>query len=411
MSRRLVLTLLTLSVSGPTNAENWPGWRGPTGMGISGESNLPVEWSKANNIRWKVELQGAGVSAPVVWGERVFLTASDGRLNDRLHVFCYHRQDGKLLWHSRFFGTAPTDLFAPGGMAVPTPVTDGKHLFTLFGTGDLMCLDFAGKPVWIRSLAQEYGPFRNRWGMGTSPILVGDNLIVQVDHWSQSYLLCVDAKTGANRWKTDRDASVNWSSPLTVKFKDHDELIVLGTYRAMGYDLETGSERWHVRGMGMQCIPSPIVEGNVLVAASGENTMAIKLDGKSGNLTDSNMLWINKKAAAYLPSPVLYKGLVYIAGDRGINTCLDAAKGTVVWKKRLGDQYYASPVAGDGKVYFPSKEGIVFVVKAGPQYEVLAKNDMGEGIVASLAISDGQIFLRGEKHLFCIGTPKASQKR
>ena len=411
MSRRLVLTLLTLSVSGPTNAENWPGWRGPTGMGISGESNLPVEWSETNNIRWKVELQGAGVSAPVVWGERVFLTASDGRLNDRLHVFCYHRQDGKLLWHSRFFGTAPTDLFAPGGMAVPTPVTDGKHLFTLFGTGDLMCLDFAGKPVWIRSLAQEYGPFRNRWGMGTSPILVGDNLIVQVDHWSQSYLLCVDAKTGANRWKTDRDASVNWSSPLTVKFKDHDELIVLGTYRAMGYDLETGSERWHVRGMGMQCIPSPIVEGNVLVAASGENTMAIKLDGKSGNLTDSNMLWINKKAAAYLPSPVLYKGLVYIAGDRGINTCLDAAKGTVVWKKRLGDQYYASPVAGDGKVYFPSKEGIVFVVKAGPQYEVLAKNDMGEGIVASLAISDGQIFLRGEKHLFCIGTPKASQKR
>ena len=411
MSRRLVLTLLTLSVSGPTNAENWPGWRGPTGMGISGESNLPVEWSKANNIRWKVELQGAGVSAPVVWGERVFLTASDGRLNDRLHVFCYHRQDGKLLWHSRFFGTAPTDLFAPGGMAVPTPVTDGKHLFTLFGTGDLMCLDFAGKPVWIRSLAQEYGPFRNRWGMGTSPILVGDNLIVQVDHWSQSYLLCVDAKSGANRWKTDRDASVNWSSPLAVKFKDHNELIVLGTYRAMGYDLNTGSERWHVRGMGMQCIPSPIVEGNVLVAASGENTMAIKLDGKSGNLTDSNMLWINKKAAAYLPSPVLYKGLVYIAGDRGINTCLDAAKGTVVWKKRLGDQYYASPVAGDGKVYFPSKGGIVFVVKAGPQYEVLAKNDMGEGIVASLAISDGQIFLRGAKHLFCIGTPKASQKR
>ncbi|HMF17621.1 MAG TPA: PQQ-binding-like beta-propeller repeat protein [Gemmataceae bacterium] len=411
MKRRMLLTVLVLILSSTAGAENWPGWRGPSGMGISSETNLPVEWSKAKNVRWKVELTGAGVSTPVVWKDRVFLTASDGRLNDRLHVFCYHRADGKLLWHSKFFGTAPTDLFAPGGMAVPTPVTDGKHLFTLFGTGDLMCLDFAGKPVWIRSLAQEYGPFRNRWGMGTSPILVGDNLIVQVDHWSQSYLLCVDAKTGANRWKTDRDSSVNWSSPLAVKFKDHEELIVLGTYRAMGYDLGTGSERWHVRGMGMQCIPSPIVEGNRLVAASGENTMAIKLDGKSGNLTDSNVLWINKKAAAYLPSPVLYKGLVYIAGDRGINTCLDAAKGTVVWKKRLGDQYYASPVAGDGKVYFPSKEGIVYVVKAGPQYEVLAKNDMGEGIVASLAISDGQIFLRGEKHLFCIGTPKASQER
>src|SRR6516225_8157905 len=290
MTSRMLLVLLVLILTGRVGAENWPGWRGPTGMGISTETQLPVEWSSTKNIRWKVELHGAGVSAPVVWGERVFLTASDGRLNDQLHVFCYHRKDGKLLLHSRFFGTAPSDLFAPGGMAVPTPVTDGKHLFTLFGTGDLMCLDFAGKPVWIRSLAQEYGPFRNRWGMGTSPILVGDNLIVQVDHWSQSYLLCVDAKTGANRWKTDRDASVNWSSPVAVKFKDHDELIVLGTYRAMGYDLNTGSERWQVRGMGMQCIPSPIVEGNILVAASGENTMAIKLDGKSGNLTDSNVL-------------------------------------------------------------------------------------------------------------------------
>ena len=402
MTSRMLLVLLVLILTGRVGAENWPGWRGPTGMGISTETQLPVEWSSTKNIRWKVELHGAGVSAPVVWGERVFLTASDGRLNDRLHVFCYHRKDGKQLWHSRFFGTAPTDLFAPGGMAVPTPVTDGKHLFTLFGTGDVMCLDFAGKPVWIRSLAQEYGRFRNRWGMGTSPILVGDNLVVQVDHWSQSYLLCVDAKTGANRWKTDRDASVNWSSPVAVKFKDHDELIVLGTYRAMGYDLNTGSERWQVRGMGMQCIPSPIVEGNILVAASGENTMAIKLDGKSGNLTDSNVLWINKKAAAYLPSPVLYKGQVYIAGDRGINTCLDAAKGTVLWKKRMGDQYYASPVAGDGNVYFPSKEGVVFVIRAGPKFELLAKNDMGEGIVASPAISEGQIFLRGEKHLFCI---------
>src|SRR5713226_9387138 len=177
-------------------------------------------------------------------------------------------------------------------------------------------------------------------------------------------------KTGANRWKTNRAASVNWSSPLAVKFKDHTELIVLGTYRAMGYDLATGAERWHVKGMGMQCIPSPIVEGNLLVAASGENTLAIRLTGlvtRSGDLT-SNVLWINKNAAAYLPSPVLYKGQIYLAGDRGINTCLDAAKGAVVWKKRLGDQYYASPVAGDGKVYFPSKEGIVFVVKAGPQF-------------------------------------------
>src|SRR5262249_44681001 len=174
-----------------------------------------------------------GVSTPVVWGDRIFLTASDGRLNDQLHVQCLHRADGRTMWQSQFFGSAqPEGQFAPGGMAVPTPATDGQRVYALFGTGDLVCLDFNGKPVWIRSLAQEYGPFRNRWGMGASPILVGDLLVVLVDHWGQSYLLGVDAKTGANRWKTDRDASVNWSSPVAVKTKDRDHVVVVGAYPA-----------------------------------------------------------------------------------------------------------------------------------------------------------------------------------
>jgi len=346
------------------------------------------------------------VSAPVVWGEHIFLTASDGRLDDQLHVMSYDRKSGKQLWHTRLFGTAPTDLYPPGGMAVPTPATDGKHLFALFGTGDLVALDFAGKPVWIRSLAQEYGPFRNRWGMGTSPILLGNLLLVQVDHWSQSYLLGLDAETGANRWKTDRDASVNWSSPVALKLQDRTELVLLGTYRAMGYDAATGSQLWSVRGLGMQCIPSPVALGSTLIACSGENTMAIRLDGRSGDLTDSNVAWKNKKASAFVPSPVAYRGQVYIPGDSGITQCLDAASGKLLWKQRLGEQYHASPLAGDGKVYFASKEGVVRVIQAGANFEVLAQNDMGEGIVASPAISDGQIFIRGEKHLFCIGKPK-----
>lgn len=388
-------------------ADNWPGWRGPTGMGISAEKDLPVRWSGKDNVRWKTPVPGAGVSAPVVWKDRVFLTASDGRLNDRLHVYCYDRQDGKQLWHAKLFGTAPTDLFAPGGMAVPTPVADGKHLFVLFGTGDLFSLDFAGKPMWIRSLAQEYGPFRNRWGMGTSPILVGDLLVVQVDHWSQSYLLGVDAATGENRWKTDRDASVNWSTPVAVKVNGQTELIVQGTYRAMGYDAATGSPLWTVKGMGMQCIPSPAIEGNVLFASSGENTMSIRLDGKTGDLTKTNIAWTNPKAGAFIGSPVVYQGHVYIAGDRGIGQCLDARTGKVLWKKRLADHFHASPVAGDGKVYFAGSEGIVKVIQAGTEFKALAENNMGESIVASPAISDGQILLRGDKHLFCIESPKA----
>jgi outer membrane protein assembly factor BamB len=395
-----MIALLTVSVS--ARAENWPGWRGPRGTGISAETGLPVNWSRTDNVRWKVPVPGAGVSAPVVWGDHIFLTASDGRLNDRLHVYCYHRNDGKQLWNTRLFGSAPTDLFAPGGMAVPTPVTDGKHVHCLFGTGDLVCLDFAGKPVWIRSLAEEYGPFRNRWGMGTSPILLGDLLIVQVDHWSQSYLLGVEAKTGANRWKTDRAESVNWTTPLAVKVKDRTEILVLGTNRAKGYDADNGAELWSVNGLHFQCIPTPVVVGDLAIVCSGENTMAVRLDGSTGDLTKSNVVWLNKKAGAFLPSPVAYENYVYVTGDKGICLCLDAAKGTIAGKKRLGEQFHASPVAGDGKLYFASKEGVVRVVRSGPQMEILAENDVGEEIIASPAISNRQIFLRGAQHLFCI---------
>src|SRR5205814_9913820 len=187
--------------------------------------------------RWKVPLRGAGVSAPVVWGDRVFLTSSDGRLNDRLHLLCYHRADGRLLWEARFFGSsAPEGQFPPGGMAVPTPATDGRRVFALFGTGDLVCVDVEGRPLWLRSLAQEYGPFRNRWGMASSPLLADGLLVVQVDHWGASYLLGVDAATGANRWKTRRDTGVGWSSPLAVRVGGKTQVVAVGNYTVKGYD-------------------------------------------------------------------------------------------------------------------------------------------------------------------------------
>jgi outer membrane protein assembly factor BamB len=403
----LVRSLCILGVAcaaiSPARAGNWPGWRGPDGTGVTAEKGLPVRWSATKNVRWKVPLQGAGVSAPVVWGDAVFLTASDGRLNDRLHVYCFHRADGRTLWHTRLFGSAPTDLFAPGGMAVPTPVTDGERLFVLFGTGDLACLDFAGKPVWVRSLAEEYGPFRNRWGMGSSPVLVDGLLVVQVDHWGQSYLLAIDPRSGANRWKTDRDAAVNWSTPLAVRVKGRTQVVAVGTEKAKGYDAKNGAELWTVSGLNLQCIPTPVVLGDVLYAASGENTLAVRLDGGRGDLTRTHVLWKSRRGAPFVPSPVAYGGRLYLADDKGWGTCLDAATGAQLWKERLGREFHASVLAGDGKVYYTNKEGVVTVLKAGETFEPLARNDVGEAVMASPAVSDGQIFLRGEKHLFCIG--------
>jgi len=402
MARKIAFLCL---LAAPTfaAAEDWPQWRGPGAAGLSGEKDLPVHWSGGENIRWKVPLHGAGVSCPVVWKDRIFLTASTGRNNDQLHVTCHSAKDGALLWQTRLLGTTPTDLFAPGGMAVPTPATDGERVYLLFGTGDLAALDLEGRPLWIRSLAEEYGPFRNRWGMGTSPILVDDLLIVQVDHWSQSYLLGLDKTSGKNRWKTDRDTAVNWTSPLPAKTKEGTQLVAFGTHKARGYDAVSGKELWSVNGLHQQCIPSPVLAGDLVVATSGVSSIGIRLDGKTGDITDSNVVWTNKKAAAFLPSPVSYGGLVYLPGDKGIVLCLDGKSGKQLWKERLGGSYYASPVAGDGKVYFASKEGTVYVVRAGRDFELLAENDLGEGIVASPAVSGGSIFLRGEKHLFRVG--------
>lgn len=390
----------------PVAAGDWPGWRGPAGTGVSAERELPTHWSATENVRWKVPVPGAGVSAPVVAGDHVYLTASDGRHNDRLHVYCYHRSDGRLLWHTRLFGSAqPEGLFPPGGMAVPTPASDGRRLYVLFGTGDLACLDEAGRPVWIRSLAQEYGPFRNRWGMAASPLLVGDLLVVVVDHWGQSYLLGVDARTGATRWKTDRDASVNWSSPVAARVQGKLQIIVTGSSQVRGYDGADGAELWRVQGLEHECIPSPVVDGDMVYAVSGRKgvTLAIRLDGSRGDLTQTHVVWKSRRGAPYVPSGLCYGGRYYLVEDEGFGTCLDTRTGAELWRQRLGGRYQASLVAGDGKVYFTNLDGVVTVAQAGPEFRLLAKNTVGEALVASPALCQGEIFLRGARHLFCVG--------
>ncbi len=409
----ILLCVLCVSAVHPSslNASNWPQWRGPRGDGVSSETGLPEKWSATENVKWKVPLFGAGVSAPVVWGQHVLLTASDAREHDRLHVLCYHRADGRLLWHTKLFGSVaqPQSMFPPGGMAVPTVATDGERIYALFGTGDLAALDFEGKPIWLRSLAQEYGPFMNRWGMASSPILVDDLVVIQVDHWAKSYLLAVEGKTGRNRWKTDRDAAVNWASPLVVTVNGRKQIVCAGTYKVKGYDTATGKELWSVDGMQMQCIPSLAMAGNTIYAVSGRkgNTLAIKLDGSKGDLTNSHVLWKNHRGAPYVPSPVALGNLYFLVDDNGIATCLSTVDGEVQWTQRLGGgKYHASLLAADGKIYFTSMDGLITVVKADARFDMVGKNNLGEGVVATPAISNGELFIRGEKHLFCIAAKR-----
>lgn len=387
-------------VASLARADNWPGWRGPTHDGISTEKKLPLKWSATENVRWKAPLTGAGVSQPVVWGKRVFVTASDGRLNDRLTLSCHDADSGKLLWRSRYFGSALSDgQFPPGGMAVPTPTTDGKHVWALFGTGELVCLDVEGRPVWIRSLAQEYGPFRNRWGMAASPLLVGELLVIQVDHFAESYLLAVEATTGKNRWRVKREATVGWSSPLPVKTRDKTQLVVAGTYTLRGYDLESGKELWKSAGMHMQPIPTPVAFDGRLFCLCGEDLHALCFS------TEGKQEWKVRANGCYIPSPIAVGGRLYYAEDNGFAVCLDTATGKRVWRGRLVGKQHASPVYGDDKIYFTGEGGVVTVVKPGAEFEELSRNDIGETVVASPAIANGRLFLRGAKHLFCVGAP------
>ena len=286
-------------------------------------------------------------------------------------------------------------------MAVPTPTTDGKRVFALYGTGDLICVDIDGKPIWIRSLAQEYGVFRNRWGMASSPLLLGELLVVQVDHHGKSYLLGVDAATGLNKWRTIRDAAVNWTSPVAVREGDRTTLIAAGTNTLKGYDAATGKEQWSMTGLEMQCIPTPVVRGDRLWLAGGKDSssLCLSLRGKKEPL----IVWNVKTKGIGIPSPLCLGDQFYYAEDNGFVACLDAATGKPLWRNRLNFKVHASPVAGAGKVYFSGMNGAVTVLQAGPTYKLLAKNDIGESIVASPAISKGRLFLRREKHLFCIG--------
>jgi outer membrane protein assembly factor BamB len=341
----------------------------------------------------------------VVWEKRVFVTSSDGRLNDQLSLDCHDADTGKLLWRCRFFGSVlPEGLFGPGGMAVPTPATDGKRVFALFGTGDLVCVDFDGKPVWIRSLAQEYGPFRNRWGMAASPLLVDGLLIVQVDHFGESYLLAVDAASGANRWRTKRDATVNWSSPLLMRHEGETRLIVAGTNTLRAYDVKTGAERWKIEGMHEQCIPTPVEKDGRIYALGGQDHYALCVSALG------EPVWKKRSTGARIPSPIVLGEHFYYAEDAGFAICLEAKTGRRVWRDRLGSKQTASPVAGDGKLYFTGESGTITVVKAGEVFEELARNNLNESVVASPAIANGKLYIRGSKHLFCISQARLKDR-
>jgi outer membrane protein assembly factor BamB len=432
-----------LLAAAPAPAESWPQWRGPSSRGVSSESGLPVTWSATENIAWKAALAGLGTSSPITWEDRVFVTSQVGdapvargdshpRLarDDRslavrehaiggerdaahqnagvfLAVEAFRASNGERLWQYRAEAAGPLpENHEKHNLATPTPVSDGERVYAWFGNGQVFALDNAGKLVWTRHLGLEYGSFLNQWGHGSSPVLYNDLLILLVDHMPNAYLLALDKRTGKERWKVDRGGErVSHSTPLVVPGPKGDEMIVNSSERIDAYDPSNGKLLWHAGGERQTPIPTPVFHDGLIYMTRGyrnSDYLAIRPGGR-GDVSASHILWRGPGAGSYVPSLVHYQGLLYMTNEVGVVTCADAATGASVWRQRLGGVFFASPVAADNKIFMVSETGETFVLEAGREPRVLARNDMGERLIASPAIANGRLLLRSDRTLFAIG--------
>ncbi|MBI3839843.1 MAG: PQQ-binding-like beta-propeller repeat protein [Planctomycetia bacterium] len=394
----------TVSVYG----ENWPGWRGPERTGVTTDRGAPVAWSATSGVRWKTALPGSGISNPIVWNGSVVCTSSDGARQQDLHVVALSLDSGKLLWHTRLWGTTPTLYHeTKSSMASPSPITDGQQIYAFFGSGDVFCLDFEGRLLWHRSLAAEYGAFENRFAASSSPLLFEDSLIVQCDHYGASYVIAIDKITGENRWKTDRPKVwLSWSSPICARVPQTSEyeLILCGSEKIDAFDPRTGGKLWTLGGMARECIPTPVTGHGLLLAVSGPNgtSYAIRPGGR-GDITASHVVWSSTRGNPFVPSAILVGDYYYLVDDHGIGSCLDARTGKQVWRKRFGGDFTASPVSADRRIYFVNEAGTTLVIQAGIQrYQELARNALDEPVFASPAISAGNLLIRAAGRLWCL---------
>ena len=448
---RVAVTMIIVLITAGPLAANWPQWRGPSGLGLSSESGLPTTWSATDNIAWSAALAGLGSSSPIVWGEQVFVTSQIGRARMRdgshpmlarddanlvarekpiggtraegdprndpvsLVVESFNRVDGKRLWQYRIAAQGPfPDLHEKHNLATPTPVTDGERVYVWFGTGQVSALDLRGRVVWSKHLGQELSAFDINWGHGSSPVLYKDLLILLCDHQSVSSLVALDARTGKLRWREDRGkARASYSTPLVVPGANGDELLVNSSERIDAYDPANGALRWYADAPRQTPIPSAVFHDGVIYMTRGYRNspyMAVRPGGR-GDVSGSHILWRAPGGGSYVASLVYYDGLLYLTNDVGVLTTADAKTGERVWQMRLDGVFFASPVAADGKVYFVSQTGETVVVKAGREPAILSRNDLGERLVASPAISGGRILLRSDARLFAIGAASVRADR
>ncbi|HET9524605.1 MAG TPA: PQQ-binding-like beta-propeller repeat protein [Pyrinomonadaceae bacterium] len=397
------------------SAENWPQWRGPALNGVSNEKNLPVKWTTEENIVWKLALPGVSGATPIIWRNHIFLNVAD---NGNLFLWAVDKSKGEVLWKKPLGGGDVK--MRKHNMSSPSPVTDGRAVYIMTGTGVLKGFDFAGKELWSRDIQKEYGEFGLNWGYASSPLLFEDSLYIQVLHGMKtdapSYVMRVDKKTGKTIWKVDRPTNAivespdSYTTPALLRLGSSTEIVITGGDCATGHDIATGKELWRANGLNPEnsrtyrIVASPIIFNDIIYAPTRVKPLLALKAGGRGDITTSHLLWSFANGPD-VPTPVTDGKYFYIVNDRGIMWCLDAKTGAEIYgQQRIKPAIYsASPVLADGKIYVTNEEGLTTVIQAGPKFEVLAENALEDFVLSSPAISDGRIFIRTSQHLYAIG--------
>jgi outer membrane protein assembly factor BamB len=416
----------------------WHQWRGPEASGVAPDADPPIEWSENKNVRWKTAIPGQGHATPIVWDDTVFVTTAistnkqielepieeprrrrgrrGGGSNrpstvQKFVLFAIDRSDGTIRWQQTAREEVPHEgTHQTGSWAANSPVTDGEHVYAYFGSRGLYCYDMQGNLQWEKDLGNM--STRRGFGEGSSPVLYGDTLVINWDHEGDSFIVALDKRTGAVLWKVDRDESTSWATPIVVEHNGTPQVIINATNRTRGYDLATGKTLWECGGMTANTIPSPVTANGIVYVTSGfrgNALQAIRLADAEGDITGAAaIVWDYGRDTPYVPSPLLYGDTLYfLKHNRGVLSAFNASTGEAYYgPERLEgiSDVYASPVGAGDRIYVVDRDGAALVIKHGSTFEVLAENLLDDGFNASPAIVGKEIFLRGNKSLYCIAS-------
>ena len=445
--KRCATVVLFLALSSITsNAQNWPSFRGPNASGVAEGTNPPTIWDleKTQNVLWKTDIPGLSHSSPIIWGNQIFvITAVSNDANasfkakdrgidlandDAKHtwmIFALDKRNGRVLWTDKpYEGVPRAKRHVKATQANSTPVTDGRYVVAVFGSEGLACYDTNGKLLWKQDLGVLnpglWDDKESSWGHASSPIIYRDLVIVQADGHNQSFIAAFNLKDGKRAWRVERNEITSWTTPSIYQGKDRTELIANGGRYIRGYDPLTGKELWRFSDNDTQVkMQAPLIANDLIYITGGYppgRAMYVFRPGANGDISlkpgeDKNafLVWSSSKGSPYTPTPIIYGDQFYVIADNGVLSSYDAKTGEVIYQQRLPTSFSASPVAADGRLYLASEDGDVFVVKAGRQYELLSKNAMGQPLMATPALTQGMLILRGDKAIYALGERKSAR--